>query len=57
MYIAAEFVGWAVDHSLWAEANMRALRKAFKLRGQQLNELIHHSDRGSQYIDRGITIY
>lgn len=46
-------VGWAVDYSLWAEANMRALRKAFKLRGQQLNGLIHHSDRGSQYIDQG----
>jgi transposase InsO family protein len=48
-------VGWAVDYSLWAEANMRALRKALKLRGHKLNGLIHHSDRGSQYIDHGYT--
>ena len=46
-------VGWSVDHSLWAQANLRALRKAFCLRGDgPLKELIHHSDRGSQYIDK-----
>src|SRR5688572_8264025 len=46
-------VGWSVDYSLWAQANLRALRKAIRLRGNgPLKELIHHSDRGSQYIDK-----
>jgi putative transposase len=46
-------VGWSVDNSLWAQANLKALRKAIRLRGaNQLKELIHHSDRGSQYIDK-----
>lgn len=46
-------VGWSVDHSLWAQANIRALGKAIRLRGDgNLKGLIHHSDRGGQYIDR-----
>jgi putative transposase len=46
-------VGWSVDKSLWAQANIRALDKAIRLRGDgQLKGLIHHSDRGGQYIDR-----
>jgi transposase InsO family protein len=46
-------VGWSVDDSLWAQANLRALEKAIRLRGdRQLKGLIHHSDRGGQYIDR-----
>lgn len=46
-------VGWSVDYSLWAQANIRALGKAIRLRGDgQLKGLIHHSDRGGQYIDR-----
>ena len=48
-------VGWSVDHSLWADANIRALRKAIGLRKVKLEGLIHHSDRGSQYIDKGYT--
>jgi hypothetical protein len=46
-------VGWSVDRSLWAQANLGALRKATQLRGGgKLEGLIHHSDRGSQYIDK-----
>jgi putative transposase len=46
-------VGWSVDYSLWAQGNIRALEKAIRLRGDgQLKGLIHHSDRGSQYIDQ-----
>jgi putative transposase len=46
-------VGWSVDHSLWAQANIGALGKAIRLRGDgALKGLIHHSDRGGQYIDQ-----
>jgi len=46
-------VGWSCDYSLWAQANLRALGKAIRLRGDgNLKGLIHHSDRGGQYIDR-----
>jgi putative transposase len=59
-------VGYAVSRTLHAEANIKALKMAFRLRkGANLIKLIHHSDRGGQYIDkeylkllkeRGITI-
>jgi putative transposase len=46
-------VGWSVDHSMWAQANLRSLQQAIDLRGPEtLKGLIHHSDRGGQYIDR-----
>jgi putative transposase len=48
-------VGWSVDESLWANANIKALGKAIALRGENLSGLIHHSDRGSQYIDKDYT--
>jgi transposase InsO family protein len=45
-------VGYAVSKTLEAEGNIRALKMMFKARkGQQLSGMIHHSDRGSQYID------
>jgi putative transposase len=44
-------VGYAASDSLAAQANMKALRRALRLRGDQsLKGLIHHSDRGVQYI-------
>ena len=46
-------VGWSADYSLWAEANIRALRQAINSRNEKLEGMIHHSDRGSQYIDKG----
>jgi transposase InsO family protein len=45
-------LGHAAHDHMRAEANIKALRRALKTReGQSLDGLIHHSDRGSQYID------
>lgn len=45
----------ASDH-LRATANVKALNQALRLRkGNNLSNLIHHSDRGSQYISKGYT--
>ncbi len=45
-----QIVGYSVSDSLRAEANIKALKMAYKNHGIPL---IHHSDRGSQYIDKG----
>jgi putative transposase len=45
-------VGYAVSDSLRAEANIRALKMALEpYDEQELEGLVHHSDRGSQYTD------
>jgi hypothetical protein len=44
-----KIVGYAVSESLRAEANIRALKMALQDRQAPL---VHHSDRGSQYIDK-----
>ena len=45
-------VGYAVSANLRAEANLKALHMALsQLTASQLDGLIHHSDRGSQYTD------
>lgn len=44
-------VGFQASEHLRAEANVTALKQVIKLRGKtNLSEMIHHSDRGSQYI-------
>jgi len=44
-------VGYAASKSLHAEGSIKALKKMIELRGAgNLSQLIHHSDRGSQYI-------
>ena len=44
-------VGYYASDSLAAEANVKALRMALRLRhGEQIEGLIHHSDRGGQYV-------
>lgn len=57
--------GYAVSDHLRAEANITALKMAFKASGGDLGRLVHHSDRGSQYVnlayqklltDKGISI-
>ena len=49
-------VGWHVSDRLKAEGNMKALNMALKGHKQgSLKGLIHHSDRGSQYIYHGYT--
>lgn len=45
-------VGYAVSKTLRAEANIRALKTATKDHGYPM---IHHSDRGSQYIEKRYT--
>jgi transposase InsO family protein len=44
--------GYSVSDHMRAEANIRALRMAFKCSSPCLESLIHHSDRGSQYVDK-----
>lgn len=45
-------VGHAVSKYLHAQANLMALQRMLRLRGYLVKDLIHHSDRGSQYIDK-----
>ena len=46
-------VGFQASTHLRADANLLALKQLIKLRGaQNLFNLIHHSDRGSQYISK-----
>lgn len=45
-------IGYQVSDHLRALANILALTMAFKTRGCKLIGLIHHSDRGSQYVDK-----
>lgn len=48
-------LGYAVSDHLRAEANIKALCMAIKNAGGSIQGLIHHSDRGSQYIDSEYT--
>jgi transposase InsO family protein len=48
-----QIVGYSASKTMEAQANIRALKQLFVLRkGQDLTKLIHHSDRGSQYVDK-----
>lgn len=47
-----EIVGYAVSDHLRAEANLRALKMALKKHGAPI---LHHSDRGAQYINKAYT--
>ena len=48
---ARMIVGWAVSVSLRADLALAALEMAFfSRRGQDLSHLVHHSDRGVQYL-------
>ena len=45
-------LGYFASDSLRAEANINALKMAFSIRNQSVfPDLVHHSDRGSQFID------
>jgi len=48
-------LGYSVSNNMRAEANIKALRMAIKNCGGSIQGLIHHSDRGSQYIDKEYT--
>jgi putative transposase len=46
-------VGYTVNSTMQAEGNIKALQMLFKTRCKDnLKSMIHHSDRGSQYIDK-----
>ncbi|MBL4577991.1 MAG: IS3 family transposase [Flavobacteriales bacterium] len=46
-------LGYQVHSHMLALANIKAFKQALRIRGADcLPELIHHSDRGSQYIDK-----
>lgn len=45
-------LGYQASNHMRAEANMQALQMSFKTRDCDLSGTIHHSDRGSQYIDK-----
>jgi transposase InsO family protein len=46
-------VGHSISKSMHAEANIKALNQMLALRkNNELKGLIHHSDRGSQYVDK-----
>lgn len=45
-------VGYSVNGTMKATGNIKALQMLFKTRGKgNVKSMIHHSDRGSQYID------
>lgn len=50
-------VGWAMADNMRAENNLLALRRALTLRGvaNYNKQLIHHSDRGGQYVSDDYT--
>ena len=46
-------IGFSASDHMYAEANIDALKRALRIRkGDSLQDMIHHSDRGSQYIDK-----
>lgn len=46
-------VGYSVSHNMEAAGNIKALKMMFKKRqGCDLSSLVHHSDRGGQFIDK-----
>lgn len=48
-----QIVGYSTCWNMKAEANLHALAMAFKSqKGEKLEGLVHHSDRGSQYNDK-----
>jgi transposase InsO family protein len=48
-------LGYSVSDHMRTGANIKALRMAMKNCGGSIRGLIHHSDRGSQYIDKDYT--
>jgi putative transposase len=50
-------VGWSMSDNMRAENNIRALQRALTLRGRDnyRGQLIHHSDRGGQYVSDDYT--
>jgi len=47
---ARRIVGWRVSSSMRTDFVLDALEQALYARQPERNELVHHSDRGSQYV-------
>jgi transposase InsO family protein len=47
---ARRIVGWRVSSSMRTNFVLDALEQALYVRQPERNELVHHSDRGSQYV-------
>ncbi|MFC6415946.1 IS3 family transposase, partial [Massilia varians] len=47
---ARRIVGWRVSSSMQTDFVLDALEQALYARQPERNELVHHSDRGSQYV-------
>lgn len=45
-------IGWALERTLKAELPLAALRQALATRTWRKGELVHHSDRGTQYASK-----
>jgi putative transposase len=52
---ARRIVGWRVSSSLATDFVLDALEQAIYDRGGQMNGLVHHSDRGTQYLSMRYT--
>lgn len=50
-----KIIGYQASDHMRATANLQALKMALRACDKPLTNLIHHSDRGSQYIDRTYT--
>lgn len=52
--VSRRILSYKLSLDMLADNNVEALKKALKLRGKQLKEvdLIHHSDRGSQFVSK-----
>lgn len=47
-----KIIGYKISDNMRAEANIAVLKQAIKNQNPAIEELIHHSDRGSQYVDK-----
>lgn len=47
-----KIMGHKVSDNMRADANIQALKIALREKGENGQELIHHSDRGSQYVEK-----
>ena len=47
-----KIVGYKISDNMRAEANIAALKQAIKSQKKSLEGLVHHSDRGGQYVDK-----
>ena len=52
---ARRIVGWKVSHAMRTDFVLAALEQALHLRGEAMAGLVHHSDRGVQYVSMRYT--